>query len=132
MNFTKTQTPIEGYARKKQLGNKWIIHVAEEIISEGMYGCIETMTDHEPSDAEMTEIENEAREWVSDMEVRSNQVAIKSEVRQLKQNLLDTDYKAIKFAEGWITAEEYAPTKAQRQEWRNRINELENESINED
>ena len=27
--------------------------------------------------------------------------------------------------EGWLTDEEYAPTKAQRQQWRERINELE-------
>ena len=34
-------------------------------------------------------------------------------------------HKAIKHAEGWLTAEEYATTKAQRQQWRERINELE-------
>ena len=47
------------------------------------------------------------------------------EIQELKQKLFDTDYQAIKFAEGLITAEEYAQTKAQRQEWRDRINELE-------
>lgn len=128
MNFIKTQTPIEGYQRKQQLGSKWVLHMCEEQTSEELYTCIEVMTDHEPSDAEMQAIEAEALEWVDDMQIRSNQAAIQAEVRQLKQNLLDTDYKAIKFAEGWITTEEYAPTKAQRQEWRDRINELENET----
>ena len=47
------------------------------------------------------------------------------EIEDLKQQLASSDYKAIKFAEGWLTAEEYAPIKAQRQELRNRINELE-------
>lgn len=43
-------------------------------------------------------------------------------------NLLkDTDYKAIKHSEGQITDQEYAETKAQRQEWRDKINELEEE-----
>ena len=47
------------------------------------------------------------------------------EIATLKKQLSDTDYQAIKFAEGWLSEEEYAPIKAERQEWRNRINELE-------
>lgn len=47
------------------------------------------------------------------------------EIQELKQKLFDTDYQAIKFAEGLLTADEYAETKAQRQLWRDRINELE-------
>lgn len=47
------------------------------------------------------------------------------EIAELKQKLFDTDYQAIKFAEGLLTAEEYAEMKAQRQAWRDRINELE-------
>lgn len=47
------------------------------------------------------------------------------EIAELKQKLTDTDYKAIKYAEGAMSAEEYAPTKALRQEWRDRINALE-------
>ena len=39
--------------------------------------------------------------------------------------LKDSDYKAIKYAEGLISADEYEPIKAARQELRNRINELE-------
>lgn len=49
-------------------------------------------------------------------------------INELKQLLTDSDYKAIKFAEGQMTEEEYAPIKAQRQAWRDEINELE-ESI---
>lgn len=48
-----------------------------------------------------------------------------AEIERLKEQLAATDYKAIKHAEGWLTTEEYAPTKAQRQQWRERINELE-------
>lgn len=47
------------------------------------------------------------------------------EIADLKQKLNSTDYKAIKYAEGAISTEEYAPTKAMRQEWRDRINALE-------
>ena len=47
------------------------------------------------------------------------------QIMQLKNQLAETDYKAIKFAEGWISAEEYAPVKAERQMLRDKINELE-------
>ena len=46
-------------------------------------------------------------------------------VAELKRNLAETDYRAIKYAEGQYTEEEYAPYKKQRQEWRAEINELE-------
>jgi hypothetical protein len=55
--------------------------------------------------------------------------AIDAEIAELKAELAGTDYKAIKYAEGWITAEEYEETKAQRQAWRDRINELEAEKV---
>ena len=50
---------------------------------------------------------------------------INREINELKKRLFDTDYKAIKYAEGLLTDEEYAEAKAQREEWRKRINELE-------
>lgn len=53
------------------------------------------------------------------------EISPEMQIAQLKQNLSDTDYKAIKFAEGLISEEDYAPTKKQRQEWRNQINLLE-------
>lgn len=46
-------------------------------------------------------------------------------IAELKYKLMQTDYQAIKYAEGLITTEEYAQIKAQRQEWRDEINELE-------
>ncbi|MBQ2329883.1 MAG: hypothetical protein II387_03930, partial [Oscillospiraceae bacterium] len=46
------------------------------------------------------------------------------EIQQLKKQLSDTDYKAIKFAEGQISEDEYLPIKNQRAEWRAKINQL--------
>ena len=46
-------------------------------------------------------------------------------IGELRTLLAESDYKAIKYAEGWITAEDYAEVKAQRQAWRDEINELE-------
>ena len=42
----------------------------------------------------------------------------------LKKMLADSDYKAIKFAEGLISVEEYAETKTLRQSWREELNKL--------
>lgn len=53
------------------------------------------------------------------------------EIEMLKKKLSDTDYKAIKYAEGQLTEEEYGPIKQERQSWRNRINELELEQVQE-
>lgn len=53
-------------------------------------------------------------------------------VAELKQQLAETDYKAIKYAEGWYTEEEYAPIKAEREALRERIRELENTAIEEE
>lgn len=47
------------------------------------------------------------------------------QISQLKQKLADTDYKAIKFAEGELSIEEYEETKQQRRKWREEINKLE-------
>ena len=59
-------------------------------------------------------------------EVKADEATeINRQIRELKQKLFDTDYKAIKYAEGLLTDEEYAEVKAQREEWRKRINELE-------
>ena len=66
------------------------------------------------------------RRTPTDEEVnRDKTQAINSEISELKKKLFDTDYKAIKYSEGWLTDEEYAEVKAQREEWRKRINELE-------
>ena len=56
--------------------------------------------------------------------------ALRSQIATLKAQLDDTDYKAIKFMEGWLTADEYAECKANRAEWRAQINELEEELAN--
>lgn len=57
-------------------------------------------------------------------------VAIREEIEQqitdLKAQLAATDYQCLKWCEGYLTDEEYQPIKEQRQELRDKINELEN------
>lgn len=47
------------------------------------------------------------------------------EIERLKSELSATDYKVLKYMEGWLSEAEYTPIKAQRQELRERINGLE-------
>ena len=46
-------------------------------------------------------------------------------IAQLKKLLADSDYKAIKYAEGLISASDYASIKMEREMWRKEINEKE-------
>lgn len=65
-------------------------------------------------------------EELAEMQAFENSAEYKTmQILSLKNQLAETDYKAIKFAEGWISAEEYASVKAERQAIRDRINELE-------
>ena len=60
----------------------------------------------------------------------ADQTDLLNQIAALKQNLSDSDYKAVKFAEGLLTAEEYEPIKQQRQAWRAEINTLEAQLTN--
>lgn len=50
---------------------------------------------------------------------------LEGEINALKQFLSITDYKALKFAEGEITEEDYAIVQLKRRAWRKTINEHE-------
>lgn len=54
-------------------------------------------------------------------------IKLEKQITVLKKKLSDTDYQAIKYAEGQISENDYAPIKAQRQAWRDEINRLEEE-----
>lgn len=64
-------------------------------------------------------------EEIAEMEALQPSPAQRIEI--LKSELAATDYKAIKYAEGWLTEEEYAPIKASRQAIRDEINALESQ-----
>ena len=67
-------------------------------------------------------------EEIAKMEAMQPPVSMRIEM--LKNELAATDYKAIKYAEGWLTEEEYAPIKAARQAIRDEINALETQRRN--
>lgn len=97
---------------------------------EDSYLCLKHRLNPIPSDyVELTEEQyyKEKKEKQLDFTREQN---IPSQILQLKNELAKTDYKAIKYFEGWITEEEYAPIKARRQNLRDKINELEEELQN--
>ena len=48
-------------------------------------------------------------------------------IDRLKKRLADTDYKTLKYIEGFISSEDFEPIKLERQGWRDQINQYENE-----
>lgn len=50
---------------------------------------------------------------------------IENEIAMYQVMLSQTDYKAIKHADGALSDDDYAETKSKRQSWRDKINELE-------
>ena len=70
---------------------------------------------------EIAFIEAVEKAYESSPEFKAQQIA------DLKAQLSATDYKAIKYSEGWIPFDEYAPIRAERQELREQINRLEAE-----
>lgn len=122
--FTITTVVTSDYKEIEKIGERYIHHfypVEDE--ETGITTCVEYVSKEQKNiDALKAEYNEYKAELDRKDQIRSN----KEEVKELEAKLASTDYIAIKFAEGWITAEDYAPTKAERQSWRDRINELEN------
>ncbi len=70
-----------------------------------------------------------AKDMVLDEEQEKNirRMEIADEIQVCKDALTASDYKALKYIDGLYTEEEYAVIKAERQGYRDRINELEEE-----
>lgn len=56
--------------------------------------------------------------------MQSRKIYIQEKIRKLKDQLTQSDYKAIKFAEGLLDKEEYENIKAERQHLRSEIKSL--------
>lgn len=61
----------------------------------------------------------------NDPSEENKQNGYRERIFELKKRLAESDYKAIKYAEGAISESEYMLTKAERQAWRDEINTLE-------
>ena len=65
------------------------------------------------------------RRTPSEAEIKADSIAsINQQIRELQGKLSATDYQALKYSEGWITEKDYTEIKANRQSWRDAINQL--------
>lgn len=65
------------------------------------------------------------RRTPSEAETKADTIAsINQQIRELQGKLAATDYQALKYSEGWITEKDYTEIKANRQSWRDTINQL--------
>lgn len=65
------------------------------------------------------------RRTPSEAETKADSIAsINQQIRELQDKLAATDYQALKYSEGWITEKDYTEIKANRQSWRDTINQL--------
>jgi hypothetical protein len=70
-------------------------------------------------------VEKTNEEITSEESIIISLINKQNRIKELKQMLFDTDYVVIKIAEGVATTEDYADVIAQRQVWREEINQLE-------
>ena len=68
-----------------------------------------------------------SEEEIQEERIRQRNFDLIEQIGELKAKLGKSDYKALKYFEGELTAEEYAPIKAERHLWRSKINELESQ-----
>ena len=127
-----------GYTKEDELITVTVEEASEDASSADMK--FTTIKDNEIIESIVSTVEYDGQNYIrttiekilvyiaySDAELHN--IAVEARIVELKELLAATDYQAIKYAEGVVSDEEYAPIKAQRQAWRDEINALELEVI---
>ena len=102
----------------------------QEVIAEYPNGGKDVVTIIDVEGVEYQPARDEEEEilvYIPYTKVELTKMATEKRIAELKQLLKDTDYRAIKYAEGCYTEEEYKPYKELRQAYRDEINQLEQE-----
>ena len=121
-----SDTLIEHIPEQQEIQEQWHYETIKEYPNGGK--DVEKVIDvvGQPYIAEHDEVEDIlVYKPYSKQEIKA--IKNNNRIAELKQKLQETDYKAIKYAEGELSAEEFAPIKAQRRAWREEINKLEEE-----
>ena len=121
-----SDTLIEHIPEQQEIQEQWHYRTIKEYPNGGK--DVEKVIDvvGQPYIAEHDEVEDIlVYKPYSEQEIKV--IKNNNRIIELKQKLQETDYKAIKYSEGELSAEEYAETKAQRRAWREEINKLEEE-----
>lgn len=122
----ENDTLIEHIPEQQEIQEQWHYETVKEYPNGGK--DVEKVIDvvGQPYIAEHDEVEDIlVYKPYSEQEIKV--IKNNNRIIELKQKLQETDYKAIKYAEGELSLEEYAETKAQRRAWREEINKLEEE-----
>ena len=122
----ESDTLIEHIPEQQEIKERWHYETVKEYPNGGK--DVEKVIDvvGQPYIAEHDEVEDIlVYKPYTEQEIKV--IKNNNRIAELKQKLQDTDYKAIKYAEGELSVEEYAETKAQRRAWREEINKLEEE-----
>ena len=122
----ENDTLIEHIPEQQEIQEQWHYETVKEYENGGK--DVEKVIDvvGQPYIAEHDEVEDIlVYKPYSEQEIKV--IDNNNRIIELKQKLQETDYKAIKYAEGELSEEEYAETKAQRRAWREEINKLEEE-----
>ena len=122
----ESDTLIEHIPEQQEIQEQWHYETVKEYPNGGK--DVEKVIDvvGQPYIAEHDEVEDIlVYKPYSEQEIKV--IKNNNRISELKQKLQETDYKAIKYAEGELSEEEYAETKAQRRAWREEINKLEEE-----
>ena len=122
----ESDTLIEHIPEQQEIQEQWHYETVKEYPNGGK--DVEKVIDvvGQPYIAEHDEVEDIlVFKPYSEQEIKV--IKNNNRIIELKQKLQETDYKAIKYAEGELSVEEYAETKAQRRAWREEINKLEEE-----
>lgn len=122
----ENDTLIEHIPEQQEIQEQWHYKTIKEYPNGGK--DVEKVIDvvGQPYIAEHDEVEDIlVYKPYSEHEIKT--IKNNNKISELKQKLAETDYKAIKYAEGELSVEEYAETKSQRRAWREEINKLEEE-----
>lgn len=110
-----------------------VYYLNEEMVYKPKKIILNNATVYSPSDRQLElagyVIKEEAYSEPSQEELE--QQAKLQRIEELKYLLQASDYKAIKFAEGEMSAEEYESSRLERRAWRDEINVLEVQIVNE-
>lgn len=89
-------------------------------------GFKEILLDEQYKDCNYQDFDENLEFNIDKYNSRKQKESAEIRITELKEFLHATDYKALKYAEGVMSAVDYLPIQKQRQEWRNEINDLEN------
>lgn len=78
---------------------------------------------------DLTEYREATEEDLARVTRQERAAGVHREIATLKRQLSETDYQCLKFCDGKLTEEEYAPIREYRQTLRDAINELESDIL---